>query len=616
MVARHLWLGAALALPAAAQTLCPPTPAYSPCEMVFELSEQEAAAHPNPYLSVMLEAEFRSPRYRTLRLPGFWDGGRRMVVRFTPTDPGEWVFRTTSNLARLHNQEGRITATDSGSPGFLQPANVHHWAFVDDLKKTPHLWMGDTLYNFPSIPRQLFEQIIEARVRQKFNHLRGVILSRPEEPEKSFSSPDQPNPAHFREVDERVLYMNRRGMVADLVLAFDENHLAQWLPTWQQRQRYIRYLVARYAAMHITWQGVQEFEEYENGRALLKEIGSLLKKLDPYDHPRSTHTAATSAPLGGDEWMNYLVYQSSSDALGALEHQLYAAPQVNAEFAYEDSGAGRTHPHHVDTDTFRRRLWNATMNGQYPTFGNTGTYGGGKFSVDARYLDSPGARQMTAWHDFFSRTRHWELEPFFDVDGGRALALEGVEYVVYVEKPGPVELLVEKHSYQVAWFNPITGEYIKQKKDFNAERFSGEPPEGAHDWVLHLERQGRKESMLRSYKFESRPIAMQEVEQNPQKVPFQIVEPSSDVLSRGKPPSYAVKVTRETRATRSMMWLWTGECAAEGQGYRVLGTGAQGTFQFPRGLAGSLPAVLDARLYGMNANGKVYSLVRIYQLTE
>ena len=44
---------------------------------------------------------------------------------------------------------------------------------------------------------------------------------------------------------------------------------------------------------------------------------------------------------------------------------------------------------------------------------------------------------MTVWFDFFSDTRHWELEPYFDVDGGRALALEGIEYVVYVEKPGP-----------------------------------------------------------------------------------------------------------------------------------------------------------------------------------
>jgi hypothetical protein len=234
--------------------------------------------------------------------------------------------------------------------------------------------------------------------------------------------------------------------------------------------------------------------------------------------------------------------------------------------------------------------------------------------VDPKYLDSPGARQMTVWFDFFSRTRHWELEPFFDVDGGRALALEGVEYIVYVEKPGPVELLVERHGYDLAWFNPLTGEYLKQKKGFKGERFSGEPPDKTHDWVLHVSREGHKESMLRSYKFESRPILMQEIELAPQKVPYEIVEPAGETLSLSAPGKFSVKVTRETRATRSMMWLWTGEVSADGQGYRVLGAGSQGVLAIPRGIAKNVPAVLALRLYGLNANGKVYSLDRVYKL--
>ncbi len=62
------------------------------------------------------------------------------------------------------------------------------------------------------------------------------------------------------------------------------------------------------------------------------------------------------------------------------------------------------------------------MNGQYVTFGNTGTYGGKQIAVDAEICRFPGAEQMTHWYDFFSRTRHWELEPYFDVgDGGRAV---------------------------------------------------------------------------------------------------------------------------------------------------------------------------------------------------
>jgi hypothetical protein len=311
--------------------------------------------------------------------------------------------------------------------------------------------------------------------------------------------------------------------------------------------------------------------------------------------------------------MNYVVYQSSNDQLGSVEHQFYQVPFVNTEFGYENSGAGKSHDHHVDTDTFRRRLWNATMNGQYPVFGNTGTYGGRAFSQDAKYLDSPGARQMTVWYDFFSKTRYWELEPYFDVDGGRAVALEDVEYIVYVEKPaGPIELLVARHGYDVKWFNPITGESLKQK-NFKGERFTAEPPDRSHDWVLHVSREGRKEGMLRSYKFESRPVPVQEVELSPARIPYEIAEPSADEISLSKPPKFSVKIKRDTRATRSMMYLWTGEVPAEGRGFRVIGTGKEGTLDLRR-LKGNLPAVLNVRVAALNANGKAYALDRVYKL--
>src|SRR5574341_827013 len=116
--------------------------------------------------------------------------------------------------------------------------------------------------------------------------------------------------------------------------------------------------------------------------------------------------------------------------------------------------------------------------------------------------------------------------------------------------------------------------------------------------------------MLRSYKFDSRAIEMQEVEQNPQKLPFEIAEPAGDTLKLAAPPMYAVKITRDTRATRSMMFLWTGDVTGGGEGYRVIGTGAEGTMRFPRALARAAPGNLTVRLYGMNANGKVYSLLR------
>ncbi|MCX6619845.1 MAG: hypothetical protein NTY38_01945, partial [Acidobacteria bacterium] len=229
--------------------------------------------------------------------------------------------------------------------------------------------------------------------------------------------------------------------------------------------------------------------------------------------------------------------------------------------------------------------------------------------------DSPGARVMTVWYNFFNDTRHWELEPYFDVDGGRAIALDEIEYIVYVEKPsGPVEVLVAKHKYNVSWVNPSDGEAIPVK-DWKGDKFVGEPPSRDHDWVLHIEREGRKEGMLRSYKFESRPVELQEIENNPLKLPFEIAEPAGDI-SLSHPGKYAIKVKRASRATRTMLYLWTGEVAGSGQGYRVIGTGAAGTLNVPASIAHELPTNLTIHLLGMNANGKIYAADRVNGLAK
>jgi len=585
----------------AAQQPCQNTPAYSTCDIVFELTGPDAAAHPNPYLNVELRAEFRSPHQRTFLGTAFWDGGQKMVIRFAPTEAGDWDYRVSSNIASWEGKTGTFTAAPSEAPGFVRTANVHHWAYTE--RNLPHLWMGATEMGFASLDDAQFRAVADTRAAQKFNHLRGLLLG--EGPESGFTAPNQPDFSRFRRLDERLRYLNQKGIVADLILAAGPEQLAKQFPAWEERRRLVRYLVARYAPFNVTWEALEHFEDFPDGRALLKEIGTVLREADPYKHPRTSGARVTSAPLLEDKWMDFAAYGTGDDTVGAVEHQLYAVPFVNRNFGREDSGAGKSGPDDVDAAGFRRKLWNATMDGQYVTYNNTGS--------GAQYANSPGAKAMTVWWDLFSDTRHWELEPYFDVDGGRALALEGVEYVVYVEKPGPLELLVEKHSYDVLWINPADGAVTRQK--FKGDHFTGEAPDRSHDWVLHVVREGQVESMNKSYYFESRRILLQEIEQNSDKVPFQIEQPAGD-LAAGKPVAYAAKIKRDTRATRSVMWLWTGEATADGQGYRVLGTGQNGTFTIPANLAKNFPAVVNLRLYAMNANGKVYALDRALQLNR
>jgi hypothetical protein len=577
----------AVATAAFAQTPCEGTPAYSPCELAFELTATDLAAHSNPYATVTLRVEFRSPRFRTYAIPAFWDGGRKMIVRFTPPEAGQWTYKATSNVPSFDGQQGMFNAAASEAPGFVMVANVHHWAtdnqqvLIGNIK--PHLWMGAIADRFAFESNAEFQQELAAAAQNKFNHFRGSILGGLSDRSRVYLGPDRPNPAYFDELDRRIGEIHKRGITTDLMLASDPETIVAQFPDSQARERFIRYVVARYAAFNITWQGLEEFEDYADGRALLKELGLDLKKQDPYQHPRSSNAKVTSSPLLADGWMDYIIEGSKDDTVGSVEHQFYQVPFVGV--------------------TDAEHLWNATMDGEYPEFR------GGSPNVG-----SPNVAKN--WFDFMSDTRHWELEPYFAVDGTRAVALEDVEYVNYVEHPGPpVEVTVENHGYDVQWLNPATGETIEQKK-YKGQHFTGEAPDASHPWVLLIGREGHKEGMLKSYKFESRPVPVQEIEGDSNKLPFAIVAPSGNELAAGQPAQFSIKRTRETRATRSMLFLWTAEVVADGRGFRVLGTGSPGTFVVPASIAENFPAVLSLHVTALNANGKAYQTDRVYQLNK
>ena len=572
MLARlPLWI--AFAVPVFAQTPCDNTPAYSPCETVFELTAAEAAAHPDPYTSVEFEAEIRSPRFRTFLMPAFWDGGHKLVLRFAPTEAGQWTYKITSNLKSVDGKEGTFNAAESESPGYVHPANVHHWATEN---KKAHLWMGTAADRLGFMDAAEILRLLAAIDAEKFNHVRVSILGDPADRARVMQG-GQPNPAYFGELDRRILELHKKGVTTDLVLAANPDYLRTLFPAWQSRERFVRYLIARYAPLNITWQGVMEFEDYRDAKALLKEIGLALKKYDSYNHPRSSNAKVTSSPLLPDQWMDFVIVNSIDDQLGSIEHQLYAVPFVGI--------------------TTSEHLWRSTMNGQYPVIRG----------------DAHGMAKL--WFDFMADTRHWELEPYFDVDNARCVALEGIEYINYIEPSAPIEIEVEKHGYDVSWLNPINGETVDAKK-YRGEHFTGDVPDKSHPWVLMIAREGRKESMLRSYKFDSRPVPVQEIETSTQKVPYDLAEPSTDPLIVSLPAAFSVKLKRETRATRQMMYLWTGDVAADGQGFRVLGTGSKGSLVIPPSIATNYPAVLSIRVTALNANGKAYSADKVYQLNK
>ncbi len=565
---------------ASAQTVCPPTPEFSPCDLVFEIPGALGTK------SLDLQAEFRSPKASTFLARAFWDGGTKWVIRYVPAETGTHAFRLSGSVADFSGKKGELTATPgpANHPGWLRSANLHHFAMVDGLIYTQYLYMGALVPGFASMDIARWKALVDERAAQHFNHL-GVTLV------DSSVAASLRTPEFFRAAEEKIAYANSHGVMIDLAF-FGPDLLTRLLPTASDRKDWFTYALSRLAAFDVVWDGIEAWENYPDGRGLLKEISEYLTALDPYKHISTSRTLTTSAPLVDDNWQHIRSYQTSGDSIGAVEQQVYQDPAIN-NFSAADTTA----------DAFRHHLWNATMNGQYPS---------------ASITDNASAAAMKAWYEFMDSTRHWELEPYFDVENGRALQLEGIEYVVYVENPGPVTVTVEKHGYDVEWIDPATGARTKIKDPCKGETCTATSPSSAHDWILHISREGTKAGMLKSVKFVSREedIKLQDIEVDPEKVPFDITGPDGDTLSLSKPAAFSVKLKRQSKALQHMTWVWTGEVTASGHGYRVIATGPTGTFRIPENIAETYPAGLHIRLYAMNGLGKVYSLDRNYTLVK
>src|SRR5665213_90775 len=569
-----------LCMAARGETVCPPTPRYSPCDLVFDVPSAQGDR------ILDLHAEFRSPLANTALVNAFWDGGTRWVIRFTPAEAGDYTYRVTSEISSLNGREGRFTVTPNEKKGWLRAANVHHFALVEGNVLTPYLWMGGVVPGFAAMDPGQWKALVDTRAQQRFNHLGVTLID--DSVARQFRAPEL-----FRAFEEKIRYANDRGIVVDVAFFGPNALMNRLLPTHEERAKWFVYALSRLAAYDVTWQGLEGWESYGNGRELLKEIGEFEAALDPYKHTRSSRTNVTTGPLADDGWLRYRSYQTADDQIGAIEHQEFQYPAVN-NFGLN---AG-------DADVFRRRLWNATANGQYPS---------------TLVPNEQAAAEMKVWYEFMSSTRHWELEPFFDVDNGRGLALDGVEYVIYVEKPaGPVSVNVEPHGYEVEWLNPVNGERLKSKEKNKGETYTVTPPDLSHDWVLHISREGTKASMLKSYKFDSRdpPLVLQEIEGNPDKVPFEIVDPSAESLSLSQPVHFSVRLKRKSKVLDKMMYEWTGEVTASEHSYRVLGTGAEGTFRIPFDIGTEYPASLHIKVAAMNGLGKVYVLDRNFTLNR
>jgi len=513
----------------------------------FESTFTASGSYANPYTDLVAEATLTLPEGSSRTVPLFWDGGSTWKLRVSPNLIGPWTISVQSPDPGLGGQQRTFDCVPSNRRGSLQPMpeRSHHFQYQNG---DPVWFLGDTAWALftdntaEKHHRSATEHYLQSREHQGFNVVHAMVLS-----EAGWGNAGGPpfaaidtetiNPGYWQEMDHRLAYANEQGMVVGLAIAWGDKRKQEpyaWrrFPNLEARQRYARYVAARYGAYNVYFLVAGEWHAEVRTRPSTEatvrqefiEIGNALAAADPHDrmigiHPMTSHGSVRE--FNDVAWMSFGDYQQNYRELHAraLASLSFNRPVVNSEYGYhlrDQNGDGTPDKDNSTClESIRHASWDIVMAGAYCVTGFGTTYFGGHrdpgpFQVDAPQNDT-WEHQIGLMRQCFLGLDWWQLEPHDSwlrcatprgADRkhlGKVapptttywlLADPGHDYLLYARgltNALTLQLDPDAHGrYRVERLNPRTGarQPIVGALELT-EDFSWTPPT-PDDWVLHL----------------------------------------------------------------------------------------------------------------------------------
>jgi hypothetical protein len=485
---------------------------------MFEASIQHSGNYQNPYTEVEAIATVQSPDREILRIPLFWDGGKRWKFRYSPPKDGTWNWSVKSNDPGLDKAEGDFRVFSSERKGGIRVRSQfpHHFEYEDG---TPYWLVGDTLWNAfntntsENLTRQSVKQYIDVRADQGFNYIHSNLITIPRnEGGNAFEdfAAETLNPAFWQEVDTRLEYINQNGITAMLMLAWaEDDNVGDWagFANDEARLRYARYIVGRYSAYNVAFNVAGEWNEYAS-KQMYQNIAEEIVKHDPHNRLIAIHPGELSYTVeefAQEDWMSFADYQQNYRRLHQriIDARDHDKPVVNSEYAYylrDSNSDGKVDkPNSATLEEIRYATWDIAMAGGYfvTGWGNTyfgGTRDPGTFDVEAPQNDDWEA-EVQHVAKLFNDLEWWKLKPEDELLEGSGdyylLAEAGQQYVAYVRNTTQPLLLdlgeTAQVSYQVRLYNPRSGGY-RELSDIQQENTFTLTPPDRQDWVFVITR--------------------------------------------------------------------------------------------------------------------------------
>ncbi|TWU54685.1 putative endoglucanase [Rubripirellula tenax] len=234
-------------------------------------------------VDVKFSATFTNDSGDRLEVPGFFDGNKDYVIRFTSSFAGRWSYVTHSDVGELDGKTGGIdvAAAQQGRNGgvVIDPNAARQFRYENGTSYYPIAFECDWLFaldaeNATDIPNT--RSFVDSLAKDGFNQIVMNVFAydvnwkkderlRPEHEyghPKVFpfggnnNSPDhsQINVDYFKRLDRVIEYLDQKGIVAHLMI-YVWNKEVNWpAANSDADNRYFDYVVRRYQAYpNIVW---------------------------------------------------------------------------------------------------------------------------------------------------------------------------------------------------------------------------------------------------------------------------------------------------------------------------------------------------------------------------
>ena len=255
----------------------------------------------------------------SLTIPGFWDGDQTFVVRFAPTEPGEWDYSTAApDDPDLDGKTGKVIAKPYSGDleiyrrGFVTTNGSKHFVYADG---TPFFYLGDTHWSMcreefdspgpyagETGAESHFKYIVDKRVEQGFT----VYQSEPIGTKADLADGElgAADADAFKLNDRYYQYIAEKGLVhANAEFFFSSSMSKELAEDARYLEAISRYWVARYSAYPVMWTLAQEADNdfySERGQKVYDfndnpwvKVAEFIHKYDAYQHPLSCHQENT-----------------------------------------------------------------------------------------------------------------------------------------------------------------------------------------------------------------------------------------------------------------------------------------------------------------------------------